>query len=88
VTDLFATGRIVDLILVLVAAEAAFLVWYHRRTGKGVSPRDLLPNLISGACLFLALRGALVGAGWPVIGACLAAALAAHLTDLVLRWRR
>ena len=37
--DLFATGRIVDLILVLVAAEGVALWLWHRRTGRGVPLR-------------------------------------------------
>jgi hypothetical protein len=86
--ELFASGRIVDAILVLVAIEAVVLAAWSARTGKGVAPRDLLPNLASGVALFLALRGALVGAAWPWIAACLLAALAAHATDLALRWRR
>ena len=61
---LFASGRIVDLILALVALEALGLLAYHRRTGRGPAPADALSNLLSGACLMLALRGALVGAWW------------------------
>jgi hypothetical protein len=48
---------------------------------------DLLANLLAGACLMLALRGALAGAGGPWIALCMAAALLAHLTDLWRRWR-
>ena len=79
---LFATGRIVDLILVLVVLEAAWLVLRHRRTGRGPAPADLLGNLLSGALLMLAVRGALVGAAWPWIALCLAGSFVAHLADL------
>lgn len=85
--DLFATGRVADLILALVVLEAILLVAYRRRTGRGVATWDLLPNLLAGGCLLLALRGALTGAGWAWIAACLAAALLAHLADLSRRWR-
>ena len=83
---LFATGHIVDLILAFTAVEAALVSAYHRRTGRGLSPGDLLSNLLSGVCLMLALRGALVGAWWGWIAACLLAALIAHLNDLRRRW--
>ena len=83
----FASGRIVDAILVLVALEAAFLFVLRLRTGRGPAPLPMLCNLASGAALMLALRAALVGAGWPVVAACMLAALAAHLGDLVPRLR-
>jgi hypothetical protein len=85
--NLFATGRIVDLILAFTAIEAALLVAWHRRSGRGPAPADLLSNLMSGVCLMLALRGALVGAWWGWIAAGLLAALVAHLFDLQRRWR-
>lgn len=79
---LFASGRIVDAILALVAAEAALVVLLPGRFG----PRaPLLAGLAAGAGLLLALRAALVGAPWPWIAAALAAAFAAHLTEMGLR---
>ena len=86
--ELFASGRLVDLILAIVAIEAAFLVFYWRSTGRGVSPGDLLPNLCAGALLLLALRLSLGDAGWELCCASLAAAGVAHLVDLNRRWRR
>jgi hypothetical protein len=80
--ELFGTGRIVGLILAFVAMEAVVLLVYHRRTGRGVPPADLVPNLLAGVCLLLALGGALSGAWWGWIAAALAASLAAHLADL------
>jgi hypothetical protein len=88
VSDLFATGRVVDLILVLVAVEGLALATYHRRTGRGIAALDLLGNLLAGVFLLLALRGALVGAGWEWLGCALSAALLAHLGDLRRRWRK
>jgi hypothetical protein len=84
--DLFATGRIVDLILGLMALEAAALAAFHRMTGRGVPLAQLLTNMAAGACLLLALRAALTGAGWAMIAGALAAALMAHLVDLRSRW--
>ena len=85
--ELFATGRIVDLILGLVTLEAVGLLLYRRRTGRRPSAGDLLPNLLSGACLLLAVRFALVGAEWWAVAAALLAALGAHGLDLRQRWR-
>ena len=62
--ELFASGRLVDLILVIVAIEAAVLVIDWRSSGRGVAPGDLLPSLCAGAFLLLALRLSLGGAGW------------------------
>jgi hypothetical protein len=87
VADLFASGRIVDLILALMAAEAVVLAVHYRRTGRGVALPDLAVNLAAGAGLLLALRAALTGAGWTWTAGWLALALAAHLADLARRWR-
>ncbi len=84
---LFASGRIVDVILALTLAEAVGLVAWHRRTGRGVAPADFLGNLLSGVCLLLALRTGLAGAWWGWIALALLAALAAHMADLARRWR-
>ena len=83
---LFASGRIVDLILLLVLAEAVGLGLLRRATGQGPPPAALLPDLAAGACLLLALRFALRGAAWPVVAACLLGSLVAHLADLRGRW--
>jgi hypothetical protein len=85
---LFATGHAVDLILLLVAVEAACALAWHRHTGRGLSPAAILSLLLPGVFLLLALRGALVNAGWGWIALALLAAFAAHLQDLARRWRR
>jgi hypothetical protein len=86
--ELFASGRFVDLILVIVAIEAAFLLIFCRSTGRGLSPAELLPNLFAGFFLLLALRLSLGGAGWELCCASLAAAGLAHMVDLSRRWCR
>jgi hypothetical protein len=85
---LFDGGRVVDLILVLMACETALLFFLHARGHIGIEPRRLLPNMLAGAFLLLALRAALVGAGTPTIAAWLALGLCGHLADLAARWRR
>ena len=80
--DLFASGRIIDVILILMAVETAVLASRHLLTGRGIPAASLLANMAAGACLLLALRGALTGAAWSVIASALAAALVMHLFDL------
>jgi lysylphosphatidylglycerol synthetase-like protein (DUF2156 family) len=83
-SDLFATGRIVDLILVFMLLEGAALAAFAR----GVRVSGILWNLAAGGCLLLALRCALTGAEWPWIAAALLAALAGHVGDLACRQAR
>ena len=86
--ELFASGRLVDLILVLVVAEAGLIAVYWRVTGRGIRTLDLLPNLVAGAFLLLALRTSLMGQDWTLTCACLAVAGLAHVVDIARRWRR
>jgi hypothetical protein len=86
--SLFASGRIVDIVLAITAIEAVILVIHHRRTGCGPAPKELLGYLLSGVCLMLALRAALVDAWWGWVALWLVAAFAAHLSDLRRRWPR
>lgn len=85
---LFASGRIVDLILLLMLIEAAFVVAYRRKTGCGIAVTDFFVTLISGVSLMLALRAALVGLSWHWIALALFASLLGHLTDIARRWNR
>jgi hypothetical protein len=83
-----ADGRLLDAVISLLLLEIAGLLLWHRRTGAGPPPGALLPNLLAGLCLMLALRAALAGAhpGWLALA--LAGAGAAHLLDLRARWPR
>ncbi len=82
------SGALVEAILALTALEWLGLSAYHRLTGRGVAPRDITRNLLSGMFLLLALREALVGAWWAWVAACLTGALLAHLSDLGRLWVR
>ena len=84
---MFASGRMIDLILGLTLAEGIAIIVYHRRTSRGPAPADMLPTLAAGFCLLGALRCAIAGWGWLWMGASLAGALVAHLADLSRRWR-
>jgi hypothetical protein len=84
--DLFATGRVVDLILILMILETFVLVAHHLLTGRGIAIMPLLTNMAAGACLLLALRAALSGAPWSVVAIALGAAFCMHTLDLRARW--
>lgn len=86
--DLFASGRIVDLILLLMVAEAAMLVLHNRRTGRGLPARQAVTVLMAGGFLMLALRASLTGESWSAVALFLGLGLIAHLADLAGRWRR
>ncbi len=85
--ELFASGRLVDLILILIVLEVIALAVYRRVTGRGIALADLLPNILAGAFLILALRVSLTGSGWMPASLCLACAGVAHVVDLGRRLR-
>ncbi len=84
---LFASGRIVDLILAGVALEALLLAGLRYRIGAGPALPGLVANLAAGAALMLALRAALTGSAWPMIATFMLVGLVAHVADLLLRFR-
>lgn len=86
-SELFADGWIVDLVIAFVLAEAVALTVYWLWKKRGVAPADFLPGMASGALMLLALRVVLAGSGWIMPTLCLTAAGAAHLIDISRRWR-
>lgn len=84
---LFESGRIVDPILVLIVLELTGLLILRARLKRGPSALALTAHLAAGAFLLLALRGALVGAGWPWIALTLLCAFAAHIADQLALFR-
>lgn len=80
------TEVLLRLVEVVIAASLIELLWLL--THLRAAPRGLLPNLLAGLSLALALRLGLGGAGVPWVAACLAAAGVCHLLDLRARWRR
>ncbi|HTN47881.1 MAG TPA: hypothetical protein VMK32_00455 [Burkholderiaceae bacterium] len=86
--QLVLSGQIIDLILSLVAVEIVVLGILQARRRVGPGWRAMLPNLIAGATLLLAVRAAITGSAWPSIAAWLAAAGVAHVADLWTRWDR
>jgi hypothetical protein len=73
----FASGRAIDLVLLVLLAEALWLRW----RGRAPLP-DILRALLPGAFLLLAVRAALTGAPWPLIALPLILSLPAHLADI------
>jgi hypothetical protein len=86
-TEFLASARVVDLVLAIVFLELIGISLYWHVTRRGIAPTRLLPNLLAGAALLLALRLALSDFAWPWYTACLAVAGIANVTDLRQRWR-
>ena len=86
--DLLRSGTLIDAILVLVFLEALLLFLLPRFFPSAPRFSRVLPTLLSGAALMLALRFALTDGPWTWIAGALLAALVAHLLDLGLRFRR
>ena len=76
----FRSGHAVDLVLAVIVLEFAWLS--VRRRGPML---DRILALAPGACLLLALRAALTGAGWPWVALALAASFPFHIADLIRR---
>ncbi|WP_426027639.1 hypothetical protein [Brevundimonas sp. TWP2-3-4b2] len=76
-SGLFASGHAVDLILVIMALEAGFLLLTRRMTRLA-----LLLVFGPGVFILLGARAALVGAAWGWIALALAASFPLHLLDL------
>jgi hypothetical protein len=86
VVKLFATGRIVDLIVALMLVEFGVSIAVRARTRRGIHPIELAVSLAAGMALLLALRSALVGSSWQHTAVWLVVALMAHMLYLTLRW--
>lgn len=86
--ELFATGRIADIVLVLMLLEGIALTALYRTRHIGIDTVSLWINLAAGAALFLALKSALTHQEWTTTAAYLVAGLIAHVADLAARWRR
>lgn len=81
------SGRIAELILLLVLLEALAFALLGRRA-HGLELRQVAGTLAAGAALLLALRAALRDEPWTAVAGWLALAGVAHAADLLRRWRR
>ena len=81
-------GGLIDTIIAITVLEVTVVLLYHRKTKRGLMPRDYLLNVVSGLCLMLALRCALASSAWYIISVFLLAAGFAHVADMAIRLRR
>ncbi len=84
--QLYQGTLVVDIAIGFITLEALLLWAFHKWTGRGLALADCVLTIISGACLMLALRCALVPGGWPGMALFLIAAGLAHGADLRSRW--
>jgi hypothetical protein len=84
--EFLLSGRAVDLVLLVIAAEFVGLLALRRKVWRHTAP-DLFFALMPGVFLLIALRLALTGAEWHWIALAVAASFPFHITDLVRRRR-
>lgn len=87
IAELVESGRIVDLMLAVIALEVIVLCAYRAKTGRGLSIASILLNVGAGGSLMVALKWVLTDADWTLVAAALIASLVFHVTDLATRWR-
>ena len=85
--EFFGGPRLIELIIAITVFEGLALTVYHRLTGKGVAFWEFAANLLSGLCLMLALRNALLGQSPGVTALFLSASGLIHARDLWRRWK-
>jgi hypothetical protein len=85
--NLLNGSGLIELIIAITLLEGVALTAYHRLTGKGVAPKEFAANLLSGLCLMLALRNALLGHSVGVTALFLSASGMVHASDLWRRWK-
>lgn len=84
--SLVSSGRIVDVMLTVMALEVLAVTIYRRRTGGGIAFVPLILNIGAGGSLMLALRATLTDAGIEMIAFWLVASLVFHVADQAKRW--
>ena len=84
--EFLLSGRAVDLVLLVIAAEFVGLLALRRKVWQRAA-LDLFFALMPGVFLLVALRLALTGAEWHWIALAVAASFPFHITDLVRRRR-
>lgn len=85
-SDLITSGRIIDLILLVIGIELTALALLARLRPPGLRFSRLVSLVIPGVCIFLALKAALVSASWSVIALLLVLSGIAHAFDVWIRW--
>ena len=77
--QLFASGHAVDIVLIVLALEAAWLLV------RGSKTTDVILMLAPAALMLAALRVALTDGDWRIMAILLAASFPVHLADLKRR---
>jgi hypothetical protein len=85
--ELFASGRAVDVVLMVIALEAVLLFGWRSLKGGGLALGHVALSLLPGIMLLLALRAALVQSSWIWIAVFLVLSFPLHLIDLGRRMR-
>jgi uncharacterized integral membrane protein len=86
VQDFVVSGRAVDVVLLVIAIEFVVLVVLAREDRAQAAMKWFFA-LMPGVLLLVALKAALVGAGWPWVTLWIAASFPFHLIDLMRRRR-
>jgi hypothetical protein len=86
--DLFASGRLIDVALVVLALEVVVLLASRAFSRVGIQPVDLIGQLLAGALLLLAVRCAVTRVDYRWTLVLLSASFPAHAFDLIRRARR
>lgn len=87
IEQLITSGDFFDWVLAGIAFEGALLTGWLMYGAKSKQPFTLLPNLLAGASLMLAVKMVVTDAPWQWLAAALTAALLAHIVDLISRLR-
>ena len=85
IQTLVDTGRVVDIVLVVLGIELLGLALWRRNAGRAMGLGILIASALPGVFLLLALRAALTDAGSLWVAGWLAASFPAHLLDMTLR---
>lgn len=83
VQSLIESGRAIDIVLIVIAIEAALIILVMQRP-RLVTMLALLP----GVCLLLALRAAITDAAWYWIAFWVTLSFPIHLADIALRIKK
>ena len=75
-TEFFASGHAVDVVLAVLFAEALLLKF------RGTSWPEIAGVLLPAVLMMIALRAAVTGAAWPLIAIPLTLAFPVHIYDL------
>ncbi len=86
--EFFASGRAVDVVLLVVLLEALLLTILSLRARGSFAALEIVLALLPGVLLLLALRAALLQLSWAWVAFFLLLSFPAHLADLRRRWRR